>query len=330
MTGEVVGVYDGSVVECRTESSGKRRLAGTPTPVDSDQSDGSRMRANGVNKLREQPLSFIHNPSLSDRKRRPPSAAFMRRCKVSQDEPRLCSVDSCHRAAVTRGWCQAHYRRFRRTGSVDADRPIGAKKEPPQCSVDGCVALATERGWCHGHYLRWVRLGDVLEARPLSRKVNFDCEVDRCDRPAEIRGLCRTNANRKRKYGDVQADKPIRAVPGTGFVNHGYRYIPVPLGLRHLSDGETPYPEHRLAMAQLLGRPLTADESVHHINGDRTDNRTDGPLVNFRSGNLELWSRWQPSGQRVTDKIEFAIELLERYLPEALAEQLPLNLLASE
>jgi hypothetical protein len=49
-------------------------------------------------------------------------------------------------------------------------------------------------------------------------------------------------------------------------------------------------------------------------------------LQNFRSGNLELWSRWQPSGQRVADKVDYAIELLERYLPDALAPQLPLNL----
>jgi hypothetical protein len=240
----------------------------------------------------------------------------------SDDEPTPCSVEGCNRIAVTRGWCQAHYRRFWRTGVVDADRPIGARAEPAQCAAHGCAAIATERGWCHGHYLRWVRLGGIQEERPLARRVNFDCTVDGCERRAEVRGLCRTHANRKRKFGDVQADKPIRAVPGTGFVNHGYRYVPVPQELRHLTDGETPYPEHRLAMAQLLGRPLTTDESVHHINGDRTDNRTDGPLVDFRSGNLELWSRWQPSGQRVTDKIEYAIELLERYLPDALADQL--------
>jgi hypothetical protein len=79
-------------------------------------------------------------------------------------------------------------------------------------------------------------------------------------------------------------------------------------------------------MAKLLGRPLGDNESAHHVNGDRLDNRTAGPLVNFRSGNLELWSRWQPSGQRVVDKIEHAIEILERYLPEALAHQLPLNM----
>jgi hypothetical protein len=31
--------------------------------------------------------------------------------------------------------------------------------------------------------------------------------------------------------------------------------------------------QHRFVMAESLGRPLTRTESVHHINGDRTDNR---------------------------------------------------------
>lgn len=62
-------------------------------------------------------------------------------------------------------------------------------------------------------------------------------------------------------------------------------------------------------MSDHLGRPLHKDESVHHKNGDREDNR----LVN-----LELWSRWQPPGQRVEDKVAYAKELLARYEPEAL------------
>jgi predicted metal-binding protein len=32
-------------------------------------------------------------------------------------------------------------------------------------------------------------------------------------------------------------------------------------------------PEHRLVVARSIGRPLTPNETVHHINGDRLDNR---------------------------------------------------------
>lgn len=68
---------------------------------------------------------------------------------------------------------------------------------------------------------------------------------------------------------------------GTSMHGSGYKLILV--GKDHPMSTQNGYVlEHRLVMAEHIGRMLTADEHVHHINHDRTDNRIE---------NLELLSR---------------------------------------
>jgi len=65
--------------------------------------------------------------------------------------------------------------------------------------------------------------------------------------------------------------------------------------------------EHHLVIERILGRNLLPHEEVHHKNGIRSDNRDD---------NLELWSKSHPPGQRIEDKVKWAVELLTLYAPE--------------
>jgi hypothetical protein len=150
-------------------------------------------------------------------------------------------------------------------------------RAPAVCTVEPCGRKAVTRGWCHGHYLRWSRGGDVRADVPLARPQRDVCSVDDCERTEHSRGFCRSHYARWRVHGHPEAGGPLRTVTGDGSLSHGYWKVNVPESERHL-----------------------------HKNGDRLDNRLE---------NLELWSTAQPGGQRVQDKVAFALWLLMRYEP---------------
>ena len=75
---------------------------------------------------------------------------------------------------------------------------------------------------------------------------------------------------------------------GRGWIECGYRYVSV--GGRKIG-------EHRLIVEQREGRRLTSGEVVHHVNGDKFDNRPENLVVVTRAEHRRLhsgtrWKRW--------------------------------------
>ena len=173
-----------------------------------------------------------------------------------------------------------------------------------ECIVSGCDKVPRWGEYCEGHYSRLKTAGSVRADEPLKvyQKNNGEpCIVEGCDRQPYTHRMCRAHYQRWYNHGDGFDRSPIRR----GVAEVGERRLRHDGYIEVKRAGMTRWIiEHRAVMEEILDRPLRKDESVNHKNGNRADNRRE---------NLELWSRYQPSGQRVEDKVKWAREVLSLY-----------------
>jgi hypothetical protein len=108
--------------------------------------------------------------------------------------------------------------------------------------------------------------------------------------------FCSLSCSHESRFAAKQAERAAGVFPRGHISSSGY----------HVTKGAhgRTIQMHRAIMEQHLGRALRGSENVHHINGDRADNRLE---------NLELWVKTQPCGQRATDRVAAAISFLQDY-----------------
>lgn len=193
----------------------------------------------------------------------------------------VCTVPICDRPLRLNGLCHAHNERLRRSGKLSEHLPIRTRSEMPKvCSKDGCAAAVNSGGLCHLHYERAFRNGyrSNAETTPV-------CAVANCSSPVRCKSYCSSHYNKWRRWG-TPTPSPRPKPKHTKRDRNGYVMVKAPNSPMAMRNGYVP--EHRLVMAQVIGRALSKYENVHHINGIRDDNRPEnlscGTLIN-RQGN---------------------------------------------
>ena len=123
-----------------------------------------------------------------------------------------CSVEECATPRRAKGFCDTHYRRWKKYGDPSGFAP---KPEIATCAIDGCERTHYAKGWCARHYGRWQRHGDPTTVVRSSQPVA--CSVTDCDGKRVGWGLCGKHYRRFKNTGSTEVSDPRFYSPEESF-----------------------------------------------------------------------------------------------------------------
>ncbi len=135
----------------------------------------------------------------------------------------ICSVESCGREVFGRGWCQAHYARWRAHGDVRASTPVSASSVAMRPDErfwakveklpDGCWAWTANKHttgygsfWDGGRTWRAHRWAFERFCRPLEDGESIDhlCRNTSCVNPDHLEAVTPMENNRRAALGGAE------------------------------------------------------------------------------------------------------------------------------
>lgn len=142
------------------------------------------------------------------------------------------------------------------------------------CTVDGCSALVRCKGVCNKHY-------HVMKQQRRRKSCACGC--------GELTSYTYKHGHHTRLFSPEEQARRGRMNDGSKLRDTGQGKSYRKVKQRH---------EHRAVVEKALGRRLTYEDVVHHINGDKRDNRIENLKVVTRAEHIELHRRDMVEAQR--------------------------------